>query len=140
MDTLKDREKDEDLRKRLTAEQYRVTQEKYSEPPYANKYWNCNDGGVYRCVCCDAELFDSDVKHKSGCGWPCFTNPIDGASIVETPDSPKDPEKYEVSCGKCGAHLGYRFPDEDHTRGSKVKYCINSASVNLDPRKEEPTE
>ncbi|MFA5867113.1 MAG: peptide-methionine (R)-S-oxide reductase MsrB [Actinomycetota bacterium] len=133
MDTLKDREKkDQELKKRLTAEQYRVTQEKVTEPPYSNKYWDCNDGGVYQCICCGAELFDSEAKYDSGCGWPSFTHPVEGAPIEESTDTSLGTVRTEVTCGNCGAHLGHVFPEEDKPSG--FRYCINSASLNLEQR------
>ncbi len=128
-----DREKkDQDLRKRLTAEQYRVTQERITEPPYANKYWNCEDDGIYRCVCCGAELFDSDSKYDSGCGWPSFTHPVENAPIEESTDTTLGMVRTEVTCSNCGAHLGHVFPEEDKPSG--LRYCINSASLNLEPK------
>lgn len=133
MDTVKDREeKEQDLRKRLTAEQYRVTQERITEPPYANKYWNCDDDGIYHCICCGAELFDSEAKYDGGCGWPSFTHPVENAPIEETTDTSLGIVRTELTCANCGAHLGHVFPEEDKESG--LRYCINSASLNLEPK------
>lgn len=132
MDMQNDRENDGNLRKRLTLEQYRVTQEKITEPPYANKYWNCDEEGIYKCVCCGTELFKSEDKYSAGCGWPSFTHPVDNAFIEEAKDNSEGMERTEVACAKCGAHLGHVFPEEDTPTG--LRYCINSAALNLEKK------
>jgi peptide-methionine (R)-S-oxide reductase len=129
---LKQTEKE--LRKRLTGEQYRVTQERATEPPYSNKYWDCEDDGVYECVCCGAELFRSEDKFDSGCGWPSFSRPAPDAPTKEAVDTSLDVIRTEVVCGDCGAHLGHVFREDTAPNG--MRYCINSASLNLERRKQ----
>jgi peptide-methionine (R)-S-oxide reductase len=133
MEEKQTQQKEQELRARLTGEQYRVTQERATEPPYSNKYWDCNDGGVYNCVCCGSELFRSDDKFDHGCGWPSFTRPIDGESVAENTDRSAGMVRTEVVCNECGAHLGHVFKEEDAPNG--MRYCINSAALDLERRK-----
>ena len=120
---------DRELRKRLTPLQYRVTRERGTEQAFTGKYWNCDDAGTYRCICCNEALFDSMEKFDSGCGWPSFTAPTATENVTLTDDNCHGMRRTEVTCSKCGAHLGHVFPDGPGPSGER--YCINSAAINL---------
>ena len=120
-------------REKLTPEQYHVTREKGTEHPFTGKYWNHHDSGVYRCVCCGAELFPSTEKFDSHCGWPSFSAPAEGAPVAESEDRTFGMVRTEVTCGRCGAHLGHVFDDGPKPTG--LRYCINSASLDFEPEK-----
>ena len=123
---------DQELRKRLTTLQYRVTREKGTEQAFTGKYWNCDEQGIYRCICCHAVLFDSSAKFDSGCGWPSFSAPANLQNVKLTQDLSHHMQRTEVTCSKCGAHLGHVFPDGPQPTGDR--YCINSASIDLESR------
>lgn len=118
-----------DLKDRLTKEQYYVTQEKGTETPFSGRYWNCDENGVYHCICCGSELFLSDDKFNYGSAWPSFAKPVAATAVVERPDLSYEKVRTEVVCEKCGAHLGHVFPDESASSGKR--YSINSASLDL---------
>lgn len=129
MDNDKFRKRDEDWKKRLTAEQYHVTRESGTEPPFTGKYYAFKEQGTYVCVCCGADLFSSAQKYDSGSGWPSFWAPI-GEDAVETlPDSSHGMRRVEVRCSNCGAHLGHVFEDGPPPTG--LRYCVNSASLDF---------
>jgi len=130
--TDKLRKSDEEWRRQLTPEQYHVTREKGTERAFTGAYWDNHRDGVYRCIGCGEPLFDSSAKFDSGTGWPSFTAP---AGAVETEeDRSHGMRRTEVHCRKCGAHLGHVFPDEPGP--NRVRYCINSCSLNFEERGE----
>ena len=121
---------EEQWAEQLDAEQFRVCREKGTEPAFTGKYWDCKDSGVYRCVACGEALFASTTKYDSGCGWPSFFEPMDTQGVTELADDSLGMRRTEVICKQCDSHLGHVFPDGPPETG--LRYCINSASLNLD--------
>jgi peptide-methionine (R)-S-oxide reductase len=119
-----------ELRKRLTPEQYRVTQKSGTERPFSGAYHDEKADGLYRCVVCDAELFESDSKYDSGTGWPSFTAAVNDESVSRHTDRKLGLGRTEARCAACDAHLGHIFPDGPGTGGER--FCMNSASLQLD--------
>jgi peptide-methionine (R)-S-oxide reductase len=122
---------DQEWREQLTPMEYEVLRRKGTEPPFTGEYVYSKDGGVYRCRACGASLFSSSDKFDSGTGWPSFTRPMDGADVDEEADNSLLMRRTEVLCGRCGSHLGHVFPDGPRDAGG-MRYCINSASLDLD--------
>lgn len=125
----------DELKERLTEEQYRVTQEKGTEAPFSGEYGKVFTPGSYACVVCGHPLFVSDNKFDAGCGWPSFDQAATESAVAEHSDDKFGMRRTEVVCGNCGAHLGHVFPDgPKETTG--LRYCINSASLNLNKSKQ----
>jgi peptide-methionine (R)-S-oxide reductase len=135
---MKERTGEAGLRERLTPEQYAVTQEGATERPFTGAYWDHHGDGVYRCVVCEAPLFDSQQKFESGTGWPSFWEVVQGGGVSTETDTSHGMVRTEVRCASCGAHLGHVFPDGPQPTG--LRYCINSCSLDFDSRKGEGPE
>jgi len=122
---------EEEWRQRLTPDRYYVLRQKGTERPWSGEYNITKQDGVYRCAGCGAELFRSDSKFDSHCGWPSFTEPAQQENVVLTPDHSHGMVRTEVTCRRCGGHLGHVFDDGPLPTG--LRYCINSLSLQLDP-------
>ncbi len=118
---------DEEWKKLLSPEQFNVLREKGTEMPFSGKYYLHKDKGVYVCAACGNELFKSDTKFDAGCGWPSFSDVIDSSKVVYTKDKSLGMVRTEITCAKCGGHLGHVFDDGPAPTG--LRYCINSVSI-----------
>src|SRR4051812_11339442 len=124
---------EEEWRRELTPEQYHVLREKGTEQAFTGEYAHTKDAGTYKCAACGQELFSSDTKYESGSGWPSFYRPLEKDAVEEHEDSSYGMRRVEVMCSRCGSHLGHVFPDGPRPTGTR--FCINSASLKLDPEK-----
>lgn len=124
----------DEWKKELTPEQYKVLREKGTEKPFSGKYWNYTKDGVYRCAACGSQLFDSKTKFDAGCGWPSFSDVLNSERIITKEDYSHGMHRIEVMCANCGGHLGHVFDDGPKPTG--LRYCINSVSVEFLNREE----
>ncbi|MCA9351235.1 peptide-methionine (R)-S-oxide reductase MsrB [Patescibacteria group bacterium] len=123
----------EEWKQELTPEQYRVLRESGTEAPFTGEYTSLDKDGTYRCAACGNQLFASDNKFESGCGWPSFDDVANSEAIETRPDTSHGMQREEVICARCGGHLGHVFPDgpKDTT---ELRYCINSVALDFKPK------
>ena len=117
------------IRKKLTPEQHNICREKGTEAPFSGKYWDLKDKGTYVCICCSAELFDSNAKFESFSGWPSFFRPIRENVLSKHNDFSHNMNRTEIKCKNCDSHLGHVFNDGPIETG--MRYCVNSISLNF---------
>ena len=125
---------EQEWRQLLTPEQYKICRQKGTEPAFTGKYYDHKGKGLYRCVCCNAPLFNSEQKFDSSSGWPSFTAPCNDENVASEVDVSFGMRRMEVHCNKCGSHLGHVF--EDGPAPTNLRYCINSTSLEFDSKEE----
>lgn len=123
-------------REQLNETQFQVCRLKGTERPFTGAYYQKGEPGVYHCVCCEAELFDTDTQFDAGCGWPSYYAPVNEQAVTTAEDFSHGMHRTEVLCSRCDAHLGHVFPDGPPPTG--LRYCINSVCLRLEPRQETP--
>ncbi len=124
---------DEEWREQLSAQEYDVLREAATEPPFVGEYTDTETTGVYRCRACGTELFRSDTKFGSHCGWPSFYAPLAEDRVEYIEDTTLGMKRVEVRCASCGSHLGHVFEGEGYDTPTDQRYCINSISLTLEP-------
>ena len=122
---------DNEWKKLLSDESFRVTRQAGTEKPFTGKYWNFNENGVYKCICCGENLFESDTKFDAGCGWPSFFVPVDENCINEFEDKSFGMVRTEYHCAKCGVHHGHVFNDGPSKSGKR--FCNNGLCLIFKP-------
>jgi peptide-methionine (R)-S-oxide reductase len=121
-------------KKELTPEQFKILREKGTEPAFTGKYVDMHEDGIYSCVACGNELFDSSTKFESGSGWPSFYDVLSKGNVVVEEDNSHGMQRTEISCAKCGGHLGHMFEDGPQDK-TGIRYCINSCSLDFKSKK-----
>jgi peptide-methionine (R)-S-oxide reductase len=124
---------DAEWREQLTPQEYHVLREAGTERPFVGEYTDTKTEGVYDCRACGAELFRSDTKFESHCGWPSFFTPLAGDAVIERVDTALGMRRVEVLCANCHSHLGHVFEGEGYDTPTNLRYCINSISLRLEP-------